>query len=290
MATEDKEMAKRPATIKGARHLLPRRDGGQVEILYYAAPQTNAPLLIEVHGGGFMHGHHWDDDNLCDLFRQRLSINVASVEYRYAPEIVFPKATEDVYDALIALLGDPSFDFDRNNVFLTGHSAGGNIVAGIGLLDRGEHHLRGLILNYPFLDCAIDPKERPKIKGSIPVFMMNIFNKKYFPDVNQRGESLASPVLASNDEIRRMPATLIITCGRDNLNIDGARLFRRMTENGIQSRHIEYEKAMHGFVENVPKGTDDRMFWISKAERQQTRQYFERFMDEACGFMKSWTI
>lgn len=283
-------MAKRPATIKGISHLLPRRDGGQVEILYYAAPQPGAPLLIEVHGGGFMHGHHWDDDNLCDLFRQRLSINVATVEYRYAPEAVFPKATEDVYDALLALLDDLSFDFDRHNVFLTGHSAGGNIVAGIGLLDRGAHKLRGLILNYPFLDCVIDPKDRPKIKGSIPVFFMNIFNKKYFPDVSRRGESLASPVLASDDEIRHMPATLVITCGRDNLNVDGAKFFKRLTENGVDARHIEFEKALHGFVETVPNGTDSQMFWIAKAEREEARQLFEKFMEEASGFIKFYSL
>lgn len=75
------------------------RDGNKISILYYESMNKNAPLLIDIHGGGFVGGHHFDDRELCLHFYSELGINVASIEYRYAPEVFFPKATYDCFDA-----------------------------------------------------------------------------------------------------------------------------------------------------------------------------------------------
>jgi acetyl esterase len=283
-------MARQPENLKGKKFNLLRRDGGQVEVLYYQSNRPAAPLLLEAHGGGFITGHHWSDDILCAELNQRLDINVASVEYRYAPKVHYPKATEDAQDALLALIDDPSFDFDRRNVFLIGHSAGGNIVAGLCLLDQGEHDFRGLILDYPFLDCWIKPKDRPRIKYSLPGVLLDYFVKRYFPDKTRLREPLASPALAPDDLLAKLPPTLIITCGYDSLKIDGALMHQRLLANGIEARLVNYEKAWHGFIETVPSGTLDRIRFIPKADRLRMKDLYQQAVDEICKFVESKTI
>lgn len=88
------------------------RDGAQISVLYFASENVNAPLIFEIHGGGYFAGHHYDDIPLCTEIGELLDCNVASVEYRYAPEVTFPVAAYDCADALSGLICDSSLDFD----------------------------------------------------------------------------------------------------------------------------------------------------------------------------------
>lgn len=275
--------------IIGSERFVPRRDGGRVGILFYAAKTANAPLLIDVHGGGFASGHHYSDDNLSALLRDRLNINVASVEYRYAPEVVYPTATEDCMDALEGLCADETLDFDRRNIFLIGHSAGGNIVAGMSILAIGSRLLRGQILDYPFLDAKIDPRKRPQILFSIPPSVMRRFNDRYFPQAGKRDEALASPVYMNAEQVKKMPPTLVLTCSLDSLRDDGIRYAVLLRKNGVQVKHVEVKGAVHGLTEMVASGGIDDCWWLSRRIRAHQRELFLQAIDVIQSFIERTT-
>ncbi len=269
---------------------VPRRDGGRVSVLYYDAGRPDAPLLVDVHGGGFVSGHHYMDDNMSALLRERLRVNVASIEYRYAPEAVYPVATQDCMDALEGLCADEAIHFDRDRIFLIGHSAGGNIVAGMSLLAAGKRKLRGQILDYPFLDARIDPGKRPRILFSIPASVMKRFNERYFPDAATRGEALASPVYMSAAQAAQMPPTLVLTCSRDSLRDDGIRYAALLRENGARVEHVEIEGAVHGLTEMVTSGGIDDCWWLGKRQIARQRELFTEAVDAIAAFIERETV
>ncbi len=272
-------------TVSGNEIFITSRDGKKISILYYPSRKENAPLLVDVHGGGFVSGHHYSDDRLCSLMNSKLDINVATIEYRYAPEAVYPTATYDCIDALAEMHRDPNLDFDKTSVFLMGHSAGANIVAGMSILASCELGIQGQILVYPFLDAAINPRQRKHIRYSIPAFYMSNFNKKYFPDKPARNEPIASPVSMTELQVKRLPPTLLMTCSFDSLRADALKYAELLLKYKIPTRHIEYEGAVHGFVEMVSAGTIESNWWLGQKRITEQKRLFVQAIDDICMFI-----
>lgn len=125
----------------------------QVMDLYRPAGAEPSPIVVFVHGGAFVRGDKNINDyvyaNVTTWFARQgyLAINM---EYRLAPEAVYPSGIQDIAD-VIAWLGQSGAGFggDPGRVFLVGHSAGGAHVAGYaydpapGYLGRG---VRGVAL------------------------------------------------------------------------------------------------------------------------------------------------
>ena len=101
-------------------------DNPSVRIRMYR-PQglpPNAPVILHVHGGGYMFGTAAVGDPRHRQWAKSLNCVVASVEYRLAPETPFPGALADCYAALVWLHAEaPKLGLDRTRIALAGESA-----------------------------------------------------------------------------------------------------------------------------------------------------------------------
>ena len=93
-----KRLADSSIPAAGEERFVPVRNG-RARILYYPA-EAGAPVFINVHGGGFVAGVPEGDDLFCKRVNEQLKIHVVNVEYRLAPEVMFPGDKEDVYDVV----------------------------------------------------------------------------------------------------------------------------------------------------------------------------------------------
>lgn len=96
--------------------------------LYPAQVAGTRPCLLIVHGGSWRSG---DNSELPDVnsYFAKAGYQVASINYRLAPNFQFPAPLEDVQAALKWLkLHASEFNIDTNNFVLMGRSAGGQIV------------------------------------------------------------------------------------------------------------------------------------------------------------------
>jgi acetyl esterase len=75
--------------------------GGALRVRHYVPPDTTgSPLLVYLHGGGFVIGDLDTHDEPCRVLCRDAQTHVLSVEYRLAPEHPFPAALDDAHAAL----------------------------------------------------------------------------------------------------------------------------------------------------------------------------------------------
>lgn len=105
-----------------------------------AGPALHRPLIIYVHGGGWQHGDKSDWTRMVGI-RELMARGfvVATVDYRLAPQFRFPAQLEDVREAIRYLCANAArYGIDPQRVGLMGDSAGGHLVALLGLTQGNE--------------------------------------------------------------------------------------------------------------------------------------------------------
>ena len=138
-----KRLADSSIPAAGEERVVPVRNG-RARILYYPA-EAGTPVFINVHGGGFVAGVPEGDDLFCKRVNEQLKIHVVNVEYRLAPEVMFPGDKEDVYDVVSYLCGHPEeYPVDVNRMIIGGHSAGANISTAVCLMAKETGDFRFL--------------------------------------------------------------------------------------------------------------------------------------------------
>lgn len=118
--------------------VLPARDGHALPLRVYA-PDRDAghPLLLYLHGGGFVIGSIATHDALCRQLCAASGAMVASLGYRLAPEHRFPTAVHDAWDALRWLAAHAgTLGADPARLAVGGDSAGGTLAAVCAILAR----------------------------------------------------------------------------------------------------------------------------------------------------------
>ena len=118
--------------------------------IYVPDGVENPPIVVFIHGGGFMVGDKSDPDGL-DMFL-RAGIAVASINYRLSDQAVWPGQYDDLQDAFayVRANGD-ALGYDETRIASFGASAGGHLsaVAGISLAADPATALRASVVWFP---------------------------------------------------------------------------------------------------------------------------------------------
>ncbi|MCD8201616.1 MAG: alpha/beta hydrolase, partial [Clostridia bacterium] len=221
------------------------RDGQLTEVWFYKYAD-DAPLIFDIHGGGYVGGEVAWDDRLCQDLVETAHVNVAATEYRRAPVVTYPKAHEDVVDAFKHIMTDETCQFDRSKVYLLGHSCGAAIAAAVAQLCEG---VKGIIMAYPFLNLA--DNLRPRKYGGFTRAEIKRFIEGYCPNVSVRPSPYVSPVLMPATALRKFPPTYIFICGKDTLSPDGEEFYSLLAKNGVKAQLFSFTEAEHGFIEKA---------------------------------------
>ncbi|KAK5717225.1 hypothetical protein LTR15_009114 [Elasticomyces elasticus] len=131
------------------------------------------PLVIRVHGGGFLLNNPAVDDPIARHLADRAQCVVVSIDYSKAPQYKFPAAYEDVVEQILDIIDDPDLPLDRSRVVLCGASAGGNLVLAAAQDPRVRGKIAGVAAVYAVVDLV--PKGKAKMATrpdpSVPDFM-----------------------------------------------------------------------------------------------------------------------
>jgi acetyl esterase len=110
--------------------VIPGGDGQPRRARIYASTFEHLPLLLYLHGGGFVIGSLETHDSLCRQLALRSAGAVVALDYRLAPEHRFPAAVNDAWAALSWLSAyAASLGLDGQRLAVGGDSAGGTLAA-----------------------------------------------------------------------------------------------------------------------------------------------------------------
>jgi len=243
------EIAGRPdPAVRVADLYLPARSGPvQVRAYAQAGDQVPRPLLLWLHGGGFVAGSVRDLDHVCSRLARLAELTVVSLEYRLAPEHPYPAALHDACDAAAWLAAHGSLLGGDGRLAAGGLSAGAALVAGACLMarDQGGPVLTSQVLCYPALDFGQDTESVREFNGvQITVGPDSFPQTAYL--AGQQPDGYAAPLRAAS--LAGLPPALVIGAGRDPLRDDARGYARRLDADGVQVTHIEYAGVVHGFL------------------------------------------
>lgn len=215
------------------------------------------PLVLWMHGGGFVMGTLDDYDAIC----RRLCIDaraaVLALDYRLAPEHPYPAAYDDASTLLAwaassegaAALG-PRVDVAR--VSLAGDSAGAAIAIGTALRARDERGppIAGLALAYPTTaggtPGAYASWERHAEGPTLTLRTMRWFNQLTYGKTGHATDAYGAPVLASS--LAGLPPTLLMLAALDPLRDEGMAFGARVMADGGRVTLVECHGLAHGFL------------------------------------------
>ena len=259
--------------VQAADLYLPARGGPVLTRLYQAlSARGPRPLLLWLHGGGFVAGSVYDLDHVCSRLAHLAGVTVVSLQYRLAPEHPFPAALHDTYDAMCWLAEHGRLIGGDGRLAAGGLSAGGALVAGACLKarDDGGPTLTRQVLCYPALDFGQDTESVRLFDGVfLSVKPGNWPQTQYLGD--QEPTAYAAPLRAAT--LTGLPSALVIgACRRDPLRDDARSYARRLDDDGVDVTHAEYAGTMHGFLNfSGVLSAGDHAIELIAADLRQTR-------------------
>lgn len=239
----------RDLTVPGAIGPLPAR-------VYAPAPRDDGPLplLVFLHGGGFVIGSLETHDEPCRVLCERSRMIVLSVAYRLAPEHPYPAGLDDcVAVARWAIAQAAALGTDPRCVTVGGDSAGGNLAVLTALtLARSGTRLAGQLLIYPVTEVEGRHPSRQLHGRGLALTNEDIaaFMDLYVPDSAARTGEHADFVRAA--DLGVLPPTYLVTAGFDPLRDEGRALGSALQSAGVSTRTREFGSLIHGFLHLTP--------------------------------------
>ncbi len=213
-----------------------------------AAPQ---PVLLYLHGGGWVIGDLDTHDVLCRQLCVGAGVAVLAVHYALAPERRFPAAVDDAQAAARWLQRHAAEQgLDGRRWAVGGDSAGGNLAAvlALALRDAGEPAPALQLLIYPATDMrALAPSHQTNGQGYLlTADSVHYYRGHYIPDPARWSDWRASPLLAADHA--GLPPALVLTAGYDPLRDEGRQYADALSAAGNRVQVVCFERQIHGFI------------------------------------------
>lgn len=218
----------------------------------------NAPLLVFLHGGGFIFGDLDSHDAPCRLLASESGVKVLSVDYRLAPESPFPAAYDDSVAAFRwAVEHAAELGADPARIGVGGDSAGGNLAAGVALA-VGEDCAFQLLI-YPVTQSEANTRSREDLSEGF--YLTSDFiaaaTDNYLPEGIDRRDPRHAPLYAEIPATGIAPA-YVATAGFDPLRDEGEAYAAKLDEAGVKVVHRRFDDQIHGFLNVVGAGRTSR--------------------------------
>ncbi|KAF5024938.1 hypothetical protein F66182_2980 [Fusarium sp. NRRL 66182] len=223
------------------------------------------PVLVWFHGGGWAVGGLNNGTDLCCW-----ACEIVSVDYGLAPENPFPAAIEDAIDAVRWVASAPAEleKVDVSRISIGGTSAGANLAAVAALAASNPeaalptaqpsltntvtHPLVSLLLFIPVVDntATAEGVWKPNAETApwLPPSRMEWYRSLYFTQVDHRTRWDASPNLAPEAFLRKLPKTWIAAAEMDILAPEALAFGEQLRGLGVDVETLVVKGGTHSIL------------------------------------------
>ncbi|MGW2705508.1 alpha/beta hydrolase [Streptomyces sp. NPDC001340] len=233
----------------------------QARIVRPADAQGVLPVIIYIHGAGWVFGNAHTHDRLVRELTVGARAAVVFPEYDLSPEARYPVAIEQNYTVARWVVTDGAAkDLDATRIAVAGDSVGGNMSAALTLMakERGDVPLVQQVLFYPVTDAGFDTDSYHQFAEGyfLRRDAMRWFWDQYSSDPAQRAQITASPLRATSEQLADLPPALVITAEADVLRDEGEAYANKLRQAGVPVIATRYQGIIHDFVMlNTLRGT-----------------------------------
>ena len=216
---------------------------GDVPVRHYRpAMVTTNHKIVYMHGGGFVVGSRDSHDSICAEIAQAAGAELIAIEYRLAPEHVWPAQHDDCYRVAQSLLSA------GRKLVLVGDSAGGMLAAGLAVRAREEgfgDRILGQVLIYPALGGDLNWPSYGQMANAPGLSTDDVI---YYRDVLKAPMDDPFAHALSVEDLRGLPPTYITAAYFDPLRDDGREFTAQLARAGIDVQYREEPQLIHGWL------------------------------------------
>jgi acetyl esterase/lipase len=195
---------------------------GAVPALRYGPADPSAPVLLYLHGGGYVVGTPWGYRGLVAALADASGMTTYAIDYRLAPEHPFPAAIDDAAAAFRALIDR---GHDPSRIAIAGDSAGGGLTVAtlLRLREAGSPLPGAAFLISPWADLGCTGPSMTGKAAADPALTEAGLRRMaaYYLDQADPADPLASPIHA---DLTGLPPILVHVGTAEILLDDALRL------------------------------------------------------------------
>ena len=231
-----------------------------IPIRVYRPTQNDGPYptLLYFHGGGWILGNLDSHDSITADLACQANVQVIAVDYRLAPEHLYPAAVDDCWAVYQSIIEVPKiFSVDVSRLIVGGDSAGGTLAAVISMIARDINMLgfnapqpRGQLLLYPALSCEMLPSREKQSQA--PLFTtpdLDYYINFYLGhSATEQNKADFKIFPAQADDFSNLPPAYISSAELDPLADDGPDFANKLKASGVSTQVIVERGLMHGWI------------------------------------------
>lgn len=228
---------------------------GDVRVRIVTPPGVTGtlPAILYMHGGGWVLGNAQTHDRLVRELAVGTGAAVVFVEYDRSPEAHYPVAIEQGYATAQWIVREGAANrLDSERIAVAGDSVGGCMTAALALMakERGDVHFVQQSMWYPVTDAAMDTESYEQFATGyfLTADAMAWFWDAYLPDHERLSEPFASPLRASDEQLRGLPPAFVIVDEADVLRDEGEAYAARLRSCGVDVTTVRYDGITHDFM------------------------------------------
>src|ERR1700676_461575 len=250
-----------------------------IRVLTYRPVTSNDPLpvIVHIHGGGFVMGAPEMKDVENRLFASELRCAIYSVDHRLAPESPHPAPLDDIYSVFAWLHANAGqLGLDPARIGIKGESGGGGFAAAAALYARDRQGPKFAFqhLIYPMIDdrTAVRKDLHPYVGEFVWTQENNYFGWRSLLG-KEPGSAEISPYAAAARaaDVSNLPPTYISVGGLDLFLEENLIYADRLSRAGVPVELHLYPRTYHGFY----RATNAR---VTKQAEHDNREALRRFL------------
>jgi acetyl esterase len=223
-----------------------------VRIVKPKGMQEKLPVILYIHGAGWVLGSAHTHDKLVRELAVRTNSIVFVPEYDRAPEAKYPVAIEQCYAVLLKLVENAGNQYDIQRLTVAGDSVGGNMATVLTMLakDRKGPKINQQLLYYPVTDYSFETESYQQFAENYFLAKegMKWFWANYLPEGQDAKTKTISPLQATKADLEGLPAAMILNGEADVLRDEGEEYARHLRDAGVDVTQIRFQGMIHDFV------------------------------------------
>ena len=230
---------------------------GNVNV-YFIIPSNlcDTPNIIYyIHGAGWVFGSLHTHDKLVRELGARTNSIVIFPDYSRSPEAKYPTAVEQCYEILCKipdLLSQIGYVANLNTLTVAGDSVGGNMATIMTLMAKKKNgpKIHKQLLYYPVTDASFNTQSYWQFAVDYYLYRAGMmwFWNQYTMNKRERNEITASPLRATLEDLKHLPAAMILNGEADVLRDEGECYAQKLRKAGVDVTAIRFQAIIHDFV------------------------------------------